>query len=337
MRLLIFACTVLLSFLFFSCSVDDANLPDDDVVGTVKTDDVNEDPDENETVQDSNNEVQDNNQTQPDNNQTVDNESADNNNVKNDENDQTDDHEPTNDDNGTVDNENPDIDEVEDPVFINEDFEDENSWKLWKTVNINLLMNSADPFLYTGDLWEIGAPASTGKVETAHSGDNVLATILDSTIPDNKNLINVIYYNKKFTIPPEGLDVELYAFTDTHIYPNDAHRGGVLLYLCEDINFQNGGKCSKVIGDPANTVELVTDLSSYPTGFIDDFYGLYTSEYLGITGKSADYVKITGSVKSDTSSGKSVYLVIEYVTPNDSGTNVYGMYIDDIKVQKKDQ
>ncbi len=336
MRLLIFACAVLLSFLFFSCSIDDAELPDDDVLGTGKTDDVNEDPDENETVQDSNNEVQDNNQTQPDNNQTVDNEITDNNNVVNDDNEQADDQEPT-DDIETVDSEDPDIDNYIDPVFINEDFEDENNWKMWKTVNINLLMNSADPFLYTGDLWEIGAPASTGKVETAHSGDNVLATILDSTIPDNKNLMNVIYYNKKFTIPPEGLDVELYAYIDTHVYPNGTNRGGVLLYLCEDINFQNGGKCSKVIGDPANTVELVTDLASDPTGFIDNFYGLYTSEYLGVAGKSEDYVKITGSVKSDTSSGKSVYLVIEYVTPNDSGTNVYGMYIDDIKVQKKDQ
>ena len=326
------ACLSLILLMFFSsCSVEDPK-----VVNNESTDSATDDEtsDETETTEGKSEVTPDENQPAPDNNQVVDNETAD---TAIDNSEPVDEDEVIENDETQGNDEDPDLDNITDTSFVNEDFEDEDTWKMWKTVNINLLMNSADPFVYTGDMWEIGVPASTGKVETAFSGTNVLATILDNTIPDNKNLMNVIYYNKKFTIPPEGIDIELYAFVDTHAYPNDTKRGGVLLYLCEEVNFLSGGKCSKVGGDAANTVELVTDLASTPSGFINSFYGLYTSEYLGIAGKTTDYVKITGSVKSDTSSGKNVYLVIEYAAPNDSGTNVYGIYIDDIKVEKKDQ
>jgi len=222
------------------------------------------------------------------------------------------------------------------PYILFEDFENEQSRKKWKKVNINKLMNGADPFLYSGDLWEIGVPDIEGVLQGGHSGDYLLGTVVNGKLPDNKNLVNAVYYDQKFTIPDNGLDIEMYAFIETHNYPGGTRRGGVIIYLCEEVQFTEGGKCSRVSGDPAVTVELVA-LESDPGGFINNFIGIYTKQYTGLSGKSEkeSFVKITGTVDREESAGKEVYLVLEYNAPNDSGTSIYGVYVDDIKITER--
>ncbi|HOG43354.1 MAG TPA: hypothetical protein PLD55_09155 [bacterium] len=323
-------------FWFASCSVKD----------DVKVDDLNQN-DENEQKNDDL-ETNDDNSVKDDSGQvddvvkTDDSATPDNNIVPDDsvmiDEDQTTDEDLTDNEESDLNDESgndEDSDIINDPVILFEDFETPSTWTKWKKININKLMNSADPFLYSGDLWEIGDPEISGKITDAHSGENLLATIVNDKIPDNKNLMNIVYYNEKFTIPANGVDIEFYAWIDTHVYPNETKRGGVLLYLCEEVNFQSGGKCSKVSGDAANTVELFKELESDPDGYISTFYGMYTKQYLGLSGKSGEFVKITGSVTESGSAGKNVYLVFEYQAPNDSGTNVYGIYIDDISVTKR--
>jgi hypothetical protein len=222
------------------------------------------------------------------------------------------------------------------PYILFEDFENEQSRKKWKKVNINKLMNGADPFLYSGDLWEIGIPDIEGVLKGGHSGDYLLGTVINGLLPDNKNFVNAVYYDQKFKIPENGIDMEMYAFIDTHKYPGGTRRGGVIIYLCEEIQFTDGGKCSRVSGDPAVTAELVA-LESDPDGYVNNFIGIYTKQYTGLSGKSEkeSFVKITGNIDREESVGKEVYLVLEFNAPNDSGTSVYGVYIDDIKITEK--
>ncbi|HPG36118.1 MAG TPA: hypothetical protein PLG63_07260 [bacterium] len=274
-------------FWFASCSVKD----------DVKVDDLNQN-DENEQKNDDL-ETNDDNSVKDDSGQvddvvkTDDSATPDNNIVPDDsvmiDEDQTTDEDLTDNEESDLNDESgndEDSDIINDPVILFEDFETPSTWTKWKKININKLMNSADPFLYSGDLWEIGDPEISGKITDAHSGENLLATIVNDKIPDNKNLMNIVYYNEKFTIP-------------------------------------------------ANTVELFKELESDPDGYISTFYGMYTKQYLGLSGKSGEFVKITGSVTESGSAGKNVYLVFEYQAPNDSGTNVYGIYIDDISVTKR--
>lgn len=265
-------------FWFASCSVKD----------DVKVDDLNQN-DENEQKNDDL-ETNDDNSVKDDSGQvddvvkTDDSATPDNNIVPDDsvmiDEDQTTDEDLTDNEESDLNDESgndEDSDIINDPVILFEDFETPSTWTKWKKININKLMNSADPFLYSGDLWEIGDPEISGKITDAHSGENLLATIVNDKIPDNKNLMNIVYYNEKFTIP-------------------------------------------------ANTVELFKELESDPDGYISTFYGMYTKQYLGLSGKSGEFVKITGSVTESGSAGKNVYLVFEYQAPNDSGTNVYGIY-----------